>query len=151
MNVKLIGLALSAFAFVGMLAYIYVLRADIKGLKGEIAGLEKYLDEATAEINQCNADKVLTEKVSNDYQKSVNSLRGQLKRLRDNPHCVPVEPSGTPSGDNGTAAGTKLSGTDGIRAEYLIDFAGSAEEVRLKLLGCQSFVNNLYQSRGLNP
>lgn len=146
MNVKLIGLLLSAFAFLGMLGYIYVLRADIKSMDGEIKGLERFLEEARAEINQCNQDKILSEKVSNDYQKSARSLRNQLNSLRNNPHCIPVSP-GPSSGDNGTTAGTKLSGTNGLRAGYLLDFAGSAEETRLKLIGCQNFVNQLYESR----
>jgi len=147
MNVKLIGLALSAFAFLGMLGYIYILRADIKSMRGEITGLERYLEEARAEINQCTEDKALSERVSNDYQKSARSLRNQLNSLRNNPACVPIEPSGKTGGDNGAAAGTKLSGTNGVRAGYLLDFAGSAEETRLKLIACQNFVNQLYESR----
>lgn len=147
MNVKLIGMALSAFALLGMLGYIYILRADNKSLVGEIKGLERYLEEARAEINQCTEDKALSERVSSDYQKSARSLRNQLNSLRNNPACIYVEPSSPSSGDNGTSTGTELSGTNGLRAGYLLDFAGSAEETRLKLIGCQNFVNQLYESR----
>ncbi len=146
MNVKLIGLALSAFAFLGMLGYIYILKADIKSMRGEIKGLERYLEEAHAEINQCTEDKALSERVSNDYQKSARSLRNQLNSLRENPHCVTVTPSPS-DGSNGTSAGGELSRTNGVRAGYLLDFAGRAEETRLKLIACQNFVNQLYESR----
>lgn len=147
MSVKLIGLALSAFAILGTAFYIYTLHTDIKELKGEITGLEKYLDEATAEINQCNADKVLSEKVSNDYQKSARSLRTQLNSLRNNPRCVPVQPANPSSGDNGSPTGSKLSGGGGLTTGYLVDLGGRCEETRLKLIGCQDFVNQLYDSR----
>lgn len=148
MNVKLIGLALSAFALLGTAFYIYTLRANIKELKGEITGLERYLDEATAEINQCAEDKALTEKVSNDYKNANAALRRERDRLRNNPSCVlpePSSPSSVPSG-----AGNQLSGKNGIRVDWLYDFAGDAEQDRLTAIACVDFVNQLYQSRGLN-
>lgn len=124
--------------------------ADGKIKDAEIARLDEALEDAALEINQCSSDKTLTEKASNDYQASIRSLRNQLNSLRNDPRCVPTEPSGTADGHNGTAAGTELSNGNGLRAGYLLDFAGRAEETRLKLVACQSFVNNLYQSRGLN-
>lgn len=122
--------------------------AETKDLKGEIEGLERYLKEATAEVDQCNADKVLTERVSNDYQKSIANLRRDIDRLRRNPHCVPTKPSG-PSGVS-SGAGSELSSGNGIRAEWLYDFAGRAEQDRLTAKGCLDFMDQLYKSRGYN-
>lgn len=149
MNVKLIGLALSAFAFLGMLGYIYILRADIKTMDGEIEGLERFLEEAHAEIRQCVQDKALSERVSNDYQKSARSLRNQLNSLRGQTRCVPLstEPSGQINGHSGTPTEGKLSSRGGLTSGYLIDLGGRCEETRLKLIGCQNFVNQLYESR----
>ena len=147
-NAKIIGIALSAFAVLGAISYIYILRADNKSLKGEIKGLEKYLDEATAEVDQCVSDKAITEKVSNDYQNNIANLRRQLNSLRTNAHCVPVQPS-SPSGSN-PSAGNKLSGGNGLNSGYLLDFAGRAEQDRLTALSCNDFINQLYKSRGLN-
>lgn len=147
MNIKLIALAISALTFIAMASYIYILRADIKGLKTDIAGLEKYLEESEAEVAQCVSDKALSERVSNDYQTSLTSLRRQLNSLRNDPKCVPTEPTPAPDGRSGAAAGTKLSSGNGLRAGYLFDFAGRAEETRLRLIGCQSFIDALYLSR----
>lgn len=121
--------------------------AETKSLKGEITGLEQYLDEAQKEVDQCVSDKALTEKVSNDYQRSIGSLRSQLNSLRNNPRCIPVQTPSPTDGHNGTTAERKLSGADGLRAGYLLEYAGNAEETRLKLIACQKFVNQLYESR----
>jgi len=148
MNVKLIGLALSAFAFLGMASYIYILRSDIKVLKGEVSGLEKYLEEATAEVNQCVSDKALTERVSNDYKNANVALRRERDRLRNNPACVVPKPS-SPSSIS-ASEGNQLSSGDGIRVDWLYDFAGDAEQDRLTAIACTDFVTQLYESRGLN-
>lgn len=147
-NAKLIGLALSSAAFLGMAGYIYILRNDIKVLKSEIAGLEKYLEEATAEVSQCVSDKALSERVSNDYKNANVALRRERDRLRNNPACVVPEPS-RPSSVS-SSEGNQLSGGNGIRVDWLYDFAGDAEQDRLTAIACVDFVTQLYESRGLN-
>lgn len=118
--------------------------------KAEIARLDEQLEIATLEINQCISDKAISERSSNDYQKSINSLRRQLNSLRDDPTCVPTESSIPSNGHNGAATGAIVSGRSGLRTGYIIDLGGRAEETRLKLIGCQSFINELYKSRGYN-
>lgn len=122
--------------------------AVVKGLKAENASLDEQIEIATLEINQCVSDKALTEKVSNDYQNAIASLRRERDRLRDNPACIPTEPTRPPavSGD----PTNKLSGGNGLRAEWLYDFAGRAEQDRLTGLACVEFIDKLYQSRGYN-
>lgn len=124
--------------------------AETRNLKAEIARMDEQIEIAALEINQCSKDKALTEKVSNDYQKSIANMRRQLNGLRDDPTCVPTEPSGAGYGDNGAATGNQLLRGNGLKTGYLFDYAGRAEETRLKLLSCQSFINELYRSRGYN-
>lgn len=150
MSIKLIGIGVTLALYLGLAAYIFVLRADVRSLNGQIKVLDLDLSAATKEVAQCQLDKELSEKVSNDYQKSISALRRQLNSLRNNPTCIPTKPAGKADGHTGAPAGTEFSGGDGVRLGYLADFAGRAEETRLKLLGCQAFVNNLYRSRGEN-
>ncbi len=148
MNVKLIGILLSCLALLGTVFYIYTLRAKNKALKVENTALVEKLEVATLEINQCVSDKNLSEKASHDYQASVRSLRRQLDSLRNDPRCVSIKPASPPNGHNGAATGTEFSGRDSLRLGYIVDFGGRCEETRLKLLGCQKFIDDLYASRG---
>lgn len=79
------GIVLLA-VLVGGGLYIRVLRADLAAVK-----LER--DTAQTSLKQCNDDKALTEGVSNDYQtknRALNRQLADLKRVRDNPRCIPV-------------------------------------------------------------
>ena len=148
MNVKLYGILLSVIAVIGAVSYILVLRAENKSLAEGKARLELDIADLQKAANDCISDKTISEKASHDFQVSNRSLRRELNSLRNDPHCVSVQPSGAPNGYNGAAAGTELSGRNEVRAGYLYDYAGRSEETRLKLLGCQKFIDDLYASRG---
>lgn len=147
MNVKLYGILLSVIAVIGAVSYILVLRAENKSLAEGKARLELDIADLQKAANDCISDKTISEKASHDFQVSNRSLRRELNSLRNDPNCVSVQPSGAPNGYNGAAAGTELSGRNEVRAGYLYDYAGRSEETRLKLLGCQNFVNELYRTR----
>ena len=147
MNVKLYGILLSCVAVIGAVSYILVLRAENKSLAEGKARLELDIADLQKAANDCISDKTISEKASHDFQVSNRSLRRELNSLRNDPHCVSVQPSGAPNGYNGAAAGTELSGRNEVRAGYLFDYAGRSEETRLKLLGCQNFVNELFRTR----
>lgn len=121
-------------------------RGEIKDVK--ISRLDEQIEIAALEINQCVSDKALSERVSNDYQNANIALRRERDRLRNNPSCVPTEPSGTSGIHSG--AGGKLSGGNGIRADWLYDFAGRAEQDRITGNACLQFMDQLYKSRGYN-
>lgn len=137
------ALALTWFGF-----YVRSVIAENQILKIENSRLDEKIEIAALEINQCSQDKVLTEKVSNDYQKSIANLRTQLNRLRNDPHCIPTESPSSPGISPNT--GGKLSGGNGIRSDWLYDFAGRAEQDRLTAKGCVDFMDQLYKSRGYN-
>ena len=146
-------IALALLGGFGYLVYDYTsTKAENRALKIDIQALEDTIEDYAAEVDQCVSDKTLTEKTSNGYQTSIRSLRSQLDsmRSRGEARCVPTEPAGATHGRDGTPAGTELPSGNGVRAGYLIDFGGRCEETRLKLLACQSFVNDLYLSRGVN-
>ena len=148
MNVKLIGILLSVIAVIGAVSYILVLRAENKSLAEGKARLELDIADLQKAANDCISDKNLSEKASHDYQASVRSLRRQLDSLRNDPRCVSIKPASPPNGHNGAATGTEFSGRDSLRLGYIVDFGGRCEETRLKLLGCQKFIDDLYASRG---
>jgi hypothetical protein len=122
--------------------------ADGKIKDAEIARLDEEIENSTLEINQCVSDKALTEKVSNDYQNANIALRRERDRLRGQPGCV-FPKSSSPSGVH-SGAGNELSNGNGIRAEWLYDFAGRAEQDRITGAACIKFMDQLYQSRGYN-
>lgn len=134
------GVALFAVLLGGHL-YIRILRADLAAARMD-------RDKFRNSLEQCTTDKALTHEVSNDYQTRIRSLNRQLvelKRLRDKPDCVPVS---TPPGGRDAGSGTgKPSGQDGVRSEWLLDYAAEAEQYRLQLISCQDFINRVYDAR----
>ena len=92
----------------------------------------------TKQIVICNQQKAITTEVSHDYQSKIADLNrrvSQLKRVRS---CVPIE--GSPATGHDAAGGNKLHGPHGVPSDALIDFAAEAEQTRLKLNACQSFI-----------
>lgn len=140
-TVKIIsGIVLLAVLVSGGL-YIRVLLADLAAVK-----LER--DTAQATSKACQDDQKLTEGISNDYQTKIRSLNRQLaglKRVRDNPNCAPV--ADTASGRDAKAGAGQPSGQNGIRAEWLLDYAAEAEQYRLQLIACQDFITKTWESR----
>lgn len=116
--------------------------------KAEISRMDEELEIAALEINQCNKDKALSERSSNDYQKSIANLRRDIDRLRNSPACILPKPSGSSGIHSGT--GGQLSGGNGIRTDWLYDFAGRAEQDRITGAACLNFMDQLYKSRGYN-
>lgn len=105
-------------------------------------------EQATALQEQCNANKKITQGVEDAYSKQVNSLGDTIRalRLRKPARCVPIA-SKPPQRPNAATPEAKLPDGDGIQSEYLIDYAGRAEECRLKLIGLQGFVNQVWKSQ----
>lgn len=134
-GILLIGLALLTFA--GL--WIKALHSDLTTVRAEREAYK--LSHA-----QCETDKIIASEVSNEYQKKLTDLDTQLRDLRRvyRDTCVPIN---RPSGRRHAAAPEgELREPDGIEAEWLIDYAGDAERVRLRLLGCQDFLNRLGES-----
>lgn len=138
MNTKIIALCLMALSYI-MLSFAVI------SLKKELKSVRLERDTISASFNQCKEDKILTHEVSNDLQNKLHRLNRHLadiKRLRDNPTCMSIT---VPPGQRDAGADRgKLSGQDGIRAEWLYDYAAEAEQYRLQLIGCQDFVNKVW-------
>lgn len=99
---------------------------------------------------QCNAQKAITEKVSNDYQKNLSVLNAKLadaERVYGG-SCITILPNG--SGRYDAAPGQKkpagqsvgrIAAEGGtIEAGRFFTLIGEGEKYRLQLLACQSFV-----------
>lgn len=107
-----------------------------KSLHREIKSLDASLTLANANYSQCLSDQRAAQEVSSEYQASLSDLNSRLNKLRQQSKCVqvsPIRPDATPA--NG-----KLSGSNGIRSGWLIDFSGRCEQTRLQLIGLQSYV-----------
>lgn len=137
--------ALAALVFFGLWRLEV---AETKNLQAEIDTLQDTVIDFGNAISQCEDDKQITEKVSNDYQKSIVNLRRQLNSVRTDPRCIPTEPSGSSGISSGS--GGEFSGRNGLRSEWLRDFAGRAEETRITANSCIEFMDQVYKSRGYN-
>lgn len=111
------------------------------------ASHEREMAKARQEIvAECEADKKLTEEVSHDYQTQIAALNRRLadfKRVRRDV-CVPVTDTASRR-DDGAGAG-HASG-DGLSAGTLYDYAGKAEQYRLQLVACQSFIRRTWAQK----
>jgi hypothetical protein len=94
-------------------------------------------------VKQCESQKQITEDVSHDYQTKLSTLNRRIANLKrlygQTARCVPVAKPTT--GHDATANGRKHVRENGILAERLIEYAGEAEQYRLQLKACQSFIN----------
>lgn len=101
-------------------------------------------------IKQCEFDKQLTYGVEDAYQGKIADLNSQLSKLRSvrvQPKCTPI-PAARKAGEHSSAsAGTELRGGNGLSTEWLYDYAGRAEQVRLQLIHCQKFIDDVWSSR----
>ena len=111
-------------------------------------GYEKELKEQTSFLqDQCQNDKKITQEVSNEYQKSLNSLNSRYKSLRmQYGKCVAISNSNAPTGHNASTSG-QLPIPYGIDPQTLLDYARDAEQVRIQLIGAQRFIELIASSR----
>lgn len=131
-NWRIILFGLSILSLIGTVTYI-------KYLNGRIDTLKVQKEQAQTERDSCFKNFKTNTEVSNVYQKNLSSLRSQLNKLkRVQPNCILPQTSGR---SNATSPGAELSSRNGVSADWLYDFAGRAEEARLKLLGCQQWIN----------
>ena len=137
-NWKII-LAVVATAFVAYLLHaLDVYRIE----KNQEATIQEQIQH---DNQQCTAEKAITEKVSNDYQKKLTDLSQQLNavKLRQPTHCV--VPAAKPTlSSHGSAVPTVDVSQDGVTSDALYDFAGEAEKYRLQLTECQAFITDTW-------
>lgn len=143
----LLGAIPSALA-IGTLAWLLHM-VDVNRI--EARQRDALQEQATVLQDKCDADKKLTEGIENDYQKQVNALNSTINalRLRKLARCVPVRDAVPAKRPNAAPTGAKLPERDGVSSEYLIDYAGRAEECRLKLITLQGFVTQVWKQNGL--
>lgn len=118
--------------------------AKVPGLQREVES-QKALFKAQAE--QCEKNKQITEKVSNDYQNNLAKLNLDLGRLRKRPAtCIAVQSTSDSSGHNGSDFRQFNVRPYGISDQWLYDYAGDAERYRIQLNACQTFVKDVWAS-----
>ena len=141
------GAAIGAAALLGMLSlYIWGLHAKIDVLEGKIEFVTGERNFAIEQYTQCLSDQRLTKEVSDEYQTEIDALNRQLrdlKRLRDNPTCVPI--TQPPCQCNVPTPERKPAGSHGLRTEWLYDFAAEGEQYRLQLIACQDFIRKTWE------
>jgi hypothetical protein len=121
-NYKLFGVLTLIGCLILSFGYIRYQKYQLTTTRATVSVLQANLKEVERNYN-----------VSKNYQSELIKLRANLDRLRNSPpKCI--IPNG---GHNDTTTRNKLSGRDGISTGWLFDYAGRAEEVRLRLIACQ--------------
>lgn len=98
-----------------------------------------------AAIAQCEEDKKLTKDVSHEYQSQISDLNrrlADLKRVRY--ACLPVT---DPSGGRDAAPRAGHAGGNAVDTGTLYDYAGRAEQYRLQLIACQTFITRTWEAK----
>jgi len=118
-----------------------------------VNGIEAKQRDALAEqhktlTEQCQADKKLTEDANVKYQSELDALNGKLAavKLRKPARCVPVT-TVTPKRPDAATTPAKLLGPYGLDSGWLYDYAGDAERERLKVIGLQKFIKDVWSTR----
>ena len=97
-------------------------------------------------IQQCEDNQNTTERFYNELETQNTALNrrvAELVRLQRNVR-VTVTP---PSTEHDGAARPGHADNDGITAETLYTYAGTAERYRQQLIACQSFINHVWEEK----
>lgn len=129
-----------ALGVAGLVSALLAWRNDHLG--NEIDLLNQQIAQKNAIIATHEKNVKITEEVSNAYENNIAKLRADLDRLRKRPaRCVAVTRS--TSGNIKPTAKSELPERNGLSDQWLYDYAGRAEQTRLTLLACQSFINQV--------
>ena len=127
-------------AFLVLVSLVVISGFWIRTLYSQISVVKVKAKTYEVSFNQCEKDKITANEVSNDYQEKLTALDIQLLELRGLHHstCTPVDkPS---SRHNAAPECAQYVRENGVRSEWLIDFAGEGEKYRLQLMACQDFI-----------
>ena len=94
---------------------------------------------------QFNADKEVVTEVSHVYQDELSALNAQLSSLRQHPTCLPTTLSS--AGYHGTSGAGEPPNQNAISSDWLYTYAAEAEKYRLQLIGCQSFITQVWKEK----
>ena len=131
---------------IGFLAHTIAMKSLEASYVDKLATQEKELTD------QCEDAKAVTEEVSRELQNKLAMSNGALsdaRRLLNKRCAAPVVVNTSPRHDGEASTGElRLQNGDSLEADanQLFDIAGEAEEVRVRLIACQTFVE---RSRGL--
>ena len=137
-NWKSIGAVLAALGVAYMAHALDINRIE-ENHREEFAAQAKVLDA------ECAKEKAITEEVANDYQNQLTTLTDDYNALRvQYDGSVKIKSTDAASCNYEGSPSGQLSSEDGIPAQELIDLARDAEEVRVRLIGCQSFIKKTW-------
>ncbi len=120
-------------------------------LSFERSKIEKEASYQVEAVNKkCTDDKLITEKVSHEYQDKIESLRARLvsaKRMYEHSCIVVTDATGRRNGEakSGKLAGKSYQGSSYISGEKFLDLIGEGEKYRLQLISCQDFINRSWK------
>lgn len=108
------------------------------------AAFQKELASVTSiERKACAEAQAKAEEASHDYQVSVAALNDRLNRLkRVQSRCIALAGEGS-SRPDAASRDEGLSGGNGIRTEWLYDFAGRCEQTARQLDSLQNFTRKV--------
>lgn len=117
---------------------------SVADLRDDLYVARQELLLASQNLTACEHERDIIDEVSTEYYTRLDDLTRQraAERLRaaGAARCVPVTKPA--AGGDAASAGLVL-GTHGVRAEWLLDFAAEAEDVRLRLIACQDYFSKM--------
>jgi len=148
MNIKIISIIALFVIMSGGSIYIKILQSDLRAVKAEIKLVQAEKETAVQNYTQCLEDKKITNEVSNEYQNQLSISNTELdhfKRMFREATCINIaSPSSQPY--DSTKEG-KHGQPNGLRSDWLLDYAGEAEGYRLQVIGLQNFIKKTWKSR----
>lgn len=145
-SVKFYLILAGVLAIIGVLWQVNNWRVDA----GKVPGLEAQLKTAGTELeNQkksCEAAKTTTQEVTKNYENLLAQRDADIAELRKRPAtCVPIYISRSASGGDAAHQPNLAGEGNGVSSSFLIDFAGSCETDRIKVITLQDYINRILQ------
>ena len=131
------------YIYTGLGIIILTLSVTAGYLSWRLDSVKLQLAQSKTAYNQCVQSQQAAQEASNEYQKQISTLNSRLRdvrRMLDNT-IVPIKT--TPGGHNGSTTTGEFRGANGVPASELLDIAEDAERVRLRLIGCQNYLENI--------
>lgn len=148
MNIKIISIIALFLIMSGGAVYIRILQSDLKAAKAEVKLIRAEKETAVQNYTQCLEDKKITNEASNEYQNQLSISNTELdyfKRMFREATCINIAAPSTQSHDAPKEG--QHGQSNGLRSDWLLDYAGEAEGYRLQVIGLQNFIKKTWKSR----
>ena len=144
MITKLIGSGGVSYILAGLVLALGLLLSYCDTLRARNETQRLQIIQAQKLYSACLSNLQKNKAISDEYQNALTTLDDEFNSYRrmfeHERACISIEPAGR---SDAPAAGRELSRPHGVPAQRLLEFGRDAEKVRLRLLACQKYINEL--------